>query len=43
MRFRVFGQPTGLMRVAQPLLRRTLKRQFTGYCTTLKDVLEAGR
>lgn len=43
LRFRAFGQPTGLMRVAQPLLRRTLKRQFTGYCATLRDVLEAER
>jgi hypothetical protein len=29
------------MRVAQPLLRLTLKRQFAGYCTTLKQVLES--
>src|SRR5450755_1509463 len=28
------------MRLAQPLLRLTLKRQFAGYCATLKQVLE---
>lgn len=43
MRFRAFGQPTGVMRLAQPLLQRSLKRQFAGHCSTLKDVLEAGR
>lgn len=40
MRFGVHGQPTGPIRIAQPLLRRTLKRQFAGYCATLKRVLE---
>lgn len=34
------GQPSGLIRLAQPVLRLTLKRQFAGYCTTLKQVLE---
>jgi uncharacterized protein YndB with AHSA1/START domain len=34
------GQPSGPMRLAQPLIRITLKRQFAGYCTTLKNVLE---
>jgi uncharacterized protein YndB with AHSA1/START domain len=34
------GQPTGLIRLVQPVLRLTLKRQFAGYCTTLKAVLE---
>jgi uncharacterized protein YndB with AHSA1/START domain len=34
------GQPSGLMRLAQPVLRLTLKRQFADYCTTLKQVLE---
>jgi hypothetical protein len=28
------------MRVAQPLLRLTLKRQFAGYCAKLKQILE---
>jgi len=28
------------MRLAQPLLRPVLKRQFSGYCATLKRVLE---
>jgi uncharacterized protein YndB with AHSA1/START domain len=34
------GQPSGVMRLAQPLLHLTLKRQFAGYCATLKQVLE---
>ncbi len=34
------GQPSGLIRLVQPVLRRTLRRQFAGYCTTLKQVLE---
>src|SRR5450755_4643022 len=34
------GQPSGPMRLAQPLLRLTLKRQFACYCATLKQVLE---
>jgi uncharacterized protein YndB with AHSA1/START domain len=34
------GQPTGPIRLAQPLLRLTLKRQFASYCATLKQVLE---
>ena len=38
-RFRVHGQPTGAMRVAQPLLRRLLKRQFERQCATLADCL----
>ena len=38
--FAARGQPTGTLRLVQPLLRRTLKRQFAGYCATLKDVLE---
>jgi hypothetical protein len=29
------------MRLAQPLIRLTLKRQFAGYCATLKHVLES--
>lgn len=34
------GPASGPMRLAQPLLRLTLKRQFAGYCATLKQVLE---
>jgi hypothetical protein len=41
MRLAAHGQPTGAMRLAQPLLRRALERQFGGYCATLKRVLEA--
>jgi hypothetical protein len=43
LQLRAYGQPTGAMRLAQPLLQRTLKRQFAGYCRTLKEVLENGR
>jgi uncharacterized protein YndB with AHSA1/START domain len=34
------GQPSGPMRLGQPILRFTLKRQFAGYCATLKQLLE---
>jgi len=40
VRFDAHGQPSGAMRLAQPLLRLSLKRQFAGYCATLKQVLE---
>jgi uncharacterized protein YndB with AHSA1/START domain len=40
VRFRVHGQPTGALRLAQPLLRRALRRQFAAHCATLKRVLE---
>jgi uncharacterized protein YndB with AHSA1/START domain len=40
MRFRTYGQPTGAMRMLQPVLRRTLKKQFSESCATLKQVLE---
>lgn len=39
--FSARGQPTGWMRIAQPILRRTLKRQFAANCARLKQVLEA--
>ena len=42
MRFRSYGQPTGAMRVLQPVLRRTLRKQFSENCATLKRVLEEG-
>lgn len=41
MRFRVHGQPAGAMRLAQPLLRLALKRQFAQHCARLKRILEA--
>ena len=41
IRFRTHGQATGAMRLAQPLLRRSLKRQFARDCATLKHVLES--
>jgi uncharacterized protein YndB with AHSA1/START domain len=40
MRFFAHGQLAGAMRLLQPLLRRTLRRQFAAYCATLKRVLE---
>ena len=40
VRFRAYGEPTGAMRLAQPLLRRTLRKQFAEHCATLKRVLE---
>ncbi len=40
MRFRAHGQLTGPMRLAEPLVRRTLKRQFAGQCARLKQLLE---
>jgi uncharacterized protein YndB with AHSA1/START domain len=38
--FAAHGQPTGPLRLAQPFLRLTLKRQFSGYCAMLKRLLE---
>ncbi len=43
MHFGAHGQPTGALRLAEPLLRRTLKRQFAGHCARLKHVLEDRR
>jgi len=40
MRFRGHGHATGAMRLAQPVLQRVLKRQFTGQCNTLRQVME---
>jgi uncharacterized protein YndB with AHSA1/START domain len=40
MRFRVYGRLSGLMRLAEPLLGRTLRRQFRADCDRLKEVLE---
>ena len=40
VRFAAHGQPSGAMRLLQPLLRRTLQRQFADYCAALKRVLE---
>lgn len=38
--FRVYSQPTGVMRVAQPVMGAILKWQFNRHCTNLKTVLE---
>ena len=40
MRLRAHGGLTGPMRLAEPLLRRVLQRQFAQQCETLKQVLE---
>ena len=39
-RFRVYGQPTGATRLAEPLLSLILRWNFRRFCTTLKRVLE---
>ena len=39
MRFRAHGELTGAMRLLQPVLARTLKRQFTQQLHTLERVL----
>ena len=40
-RFRVYGQPTGMMRIAQPVMKAALRWQFARHCANLKAVLEA--
>ena len=40
MRFRVHGRLPTPMRLAEPLLGRALRRQFTRDCETLKGLLE---
>ena len=40
LRFRAHGRLTGPLRLLQPVLGRTLKRQFTAQCATLKQVIE---
>jgi uncharacterized protein YndB with AHSA1/START domain len=42
-RFRVYSQPTGTMRIAQPIMSAMLKREFEKHCTNLKSVLETSR
>lgn len=39
-RFRVYSQPSGIMRIAQPVMGAILKWQFDRHCTNLKTVLE---
>jgi uncharacterized protein YndB with AHSA1/START domain len=39
-RFRVQWQPAGPMRIIQPILKATLKRQFDQHCANLKSQLE---
>ena len=40
IRFRVYEQPTGVMRLVELILSRRFNRRFAGYCTTPKSVLE---
>jgi uncharacterized protein YndB with AHSA1/START domain len=40
-RFRVQWRPTGLIRIIEPVLKATLKRQFDQHCTNLKKQLES--
>ena len=40
MSFNVYGKPGGPLRFVKPLMQWALKRQFAGYCATLKRVLE---
>jgi uncharacterized protein YndB with AHSA1/START domain len=40
MRFRAHGELSGLMRIVEPLLARTLRKQFAQNLATLKQVLE---
>lgn len=40
-RFRIYSEPTGITRIAQPILRAILRWQFDRHCTNLKSVLEA--
>ncbi len=39
--FRAHGQPTGPLRMIQPLLARTLRKQFAADCERLKQAVEA--
>jgi len=39
--FMAQGQPTGVMRLAEPFLRGAMKRQFSGYYERLKSRLES--
>ena len=39
--FAAEGRPRGLMRLAQPLLARSLERQFRRYFARLKELLES--
>jgi uncharacterized protein YndB with AHSA1/START domain len=41
MRLRAHGQLSGLMRIIEPLLARTLRKQFAQHVATLKQVLES--
>jgi uncharacterized protein YndB with AHSA1/START domain len=40
MQFTVHGRPGGPVRLAQPLLRLVLRRQFKAHCSHLKRLLE---
>jgi len=40
MTFHCSGRPRGAMRLASPLLQRTVRRQFAEHCANLKRVME---
>jgi uncharacterized protein YndB with AHSA1/START domain len=40
MAFTAHGRPSGPMRLAEPLLRVAVKRQFAAHCAALKRVME---
>jgi uncharacterized protein YndB with AHSA1/START domain len=40
VRFRAFGQPSGALKLLQPVLRRAIRKQFAEHCANLKRVLE---
>ena len=40
-RFRVYFQPSGVMRIAQPIVGTVITWQFNRHCTNLKTVLES--
>jgi hypothetical protein len=40
VQFDAHGRVSGPVRLSEPFLRLMLKRQFAGYCATLKQVLE---
>jgi uncharacterized protein YndB with AHSA1/START domain len=42
LRFAVLGEPSGMLRLAAPVMRPVLRRQFAGYCDNLKRILENG-
>jgi uncharacterized protein YndB with AHSA1/START domain len=40
LQFRIYGEPKGVMRLVEPILKPIIKRNFARYCANLKRVLE---